>query len=79
MRSFGPCRSAISASGRPSSSCTVADDAGARRVVLLRAVREVEPGRVHAGLDERATISCDDDAGPIVATIFVAAPLHSLT
>ena len=44
-RSFGPCRSAISATGRPVSSCAARIDRAALGVVLVRAVREVEPRR----------------------------------
>ena len=53
-RSFGPWRSAISASGRPSSACTSRVRARALGVLVVRAVREVEPDGVHPGLGERA-------------------------
>ena len=71
-RSFGPCRSAISAIGRPAAASASRTSRARSRVVLVRAVREVEARAVHAGRDQRARASpASTDAGPIVATIFV--------
>ena len=53
-RSFGPWRSAISASGRPSSACTSRTSRARAACSSCVAVREVEPRGVHARLDERA-------------------------
>ena len=61
MRSFGPWRSAISASGRPSSACTSRTSCARGGVILVRAVGEVEPRRVHPGLDERRAASSSDE------------------
>ena len=47
-RSFGPCRSAISAIGRPELGLDRADESRALAVLLVRAVREVEASAVHA-------------------------------
>ena len=52
MRSFGPCRSAISAIGRPSSACDRANEPCPLAVLVVGSVREVEPRAVHARLDE---------------------------
>ena len=70
-RSFGPWRSAISASGRPARSWPRADERARRRVLVVRAVGEVEPRRVHPGRDERGRRPRRGRAGPIVQTIFV--------
>ena len=56
MRSFGPCRSAISASGFRCSLCTARTIARRLRVRLVRAVREVEADRVDARVDELAQL-----------------------
>ena len=53
-RNFGPCRSPISASGRPTSSWTSRTSLARARVILVRAVGEVEARRVHPRIDERA-------------------------
>ena len=47
MRSFGPCRSATRASGRPASAGAPGTPRPAR-VLLVRAVREVQTGSVHS-------------------------------
>ncbi len=71
MRSFGPCRSAISASGRPAVLLRRAHETRALGVGLVRAVREVQACAVHPRLDERGDALGVELAGPIVATILV--------
>ena len=71
-RIFGPCRSAISASGRPASACASRTRRALCSWSVVRPVREVEPQR-RPSRPRRARRGCRAslDAGPIVATIFV--------
>ena len=52
----------------------LANEPRALGVVRVRSVREVQPRRIHAGRDERVDTAAEDDAGPIVQTIFVRRP-----
>ena len=81
IRSFGPCRSAISASGRPTRSCASRTSRARSAWSLVRAVGEVEPRGVHARRRRaRRRPPREDDAGPIVQTIFVRRrPAFTLT
>ena len=54
MRMRGPCRSPMMATGRPSSLRRRAHQRDRLRMLLVRAVREVEPGDVESGLHEAA-------------------------
>ena len=68
-RSFGPCRSASMPIGRPASLLDRADQRRARAVVLVRAVAEIEPEHIGAGVEQRRMRSGVELAGPSVATI----------
>ena len=59
-RIFGPWRSASTPTARPVASDACADPAVGRVVVGVGAVAEVQPGDVHAGVDERADRASGD-------------------
>ena len=68
-RIFGPCRSARIATARPAPG-GLAHRLVHALVVGVAAVAEVQPGDVHAGVDEATDAFRAADAGPRVQTIF---------
>ena len=70
IRSFGPCRSAMTAIGLPVF-FKVPDDTQAFSVILMRAMTEIQPENIHPGLKQLFYTLGVELACPRVATIFV--------